>query len=81
VKIQVKLFAAARQAADREAVPIDLPDAATVADLRAAIARQFPALDATARHSLFAVNNRYADNATVIPPDAEIACIPPVSGG
>ncbi|MCL4201710.1 MAG: MoaD/ThiS family protein [Pirellulaceae bacterium] len=81
MKIQLKLFAAARQAVDRETVQIELPDTATVADLRAAIARQFPALDATARHSLFAVNNQYADDATALPPDAEVACIPPVSGG
>jgi molybdopterin converting factor small subunit len=30
---------------------------------------------------LFAVNGRYAEDATPIGPEAEIACFPPVGGG
>ena len=30
---------------------------------------------------MFAVDTRYADDATPIPPNADVACIPPVSGG
>jgi molybdopterin converting factor subunit 1 len=81
VKIQVKLFAAARQNAGRDTVEVELPEAGTVADLRAAIATQFPALDATARHCLFAINNQYVENDAGIPYGSEVACIPPVSGG
>jgi molybdopterin converting factor small subunit len=33
------------------------------------------------RHAMFAVNTDYAADDTVIPPRAEVACIPPVSGG
>jgi molybdopterin converting factor small subunit len=32
-------------------------------------------------HVVFAVNAEYADDASVIPPGASVACIPPVSGG
>jgi molybdopterin converting factor small subunit len=32
-------------------------------------------------HVLFAINAEYAGDATPIPAGAEIACIPPVSGG
>jgi sulfur-carrier protein len=81
MRTQVKLFAAARLAVNCEMILVDLPDEATVADLRAAIAEQFPALHAIASHSLFAVNNHYADDSTVIPHGAETACILPVSGG
>jgi molybdopterin converting factor subunit 1 len=81
VKIQVKLFAAARQVAGCETVCIELPESATVADLRTAIAARWPALDSTARHWMVAIDSDYASDSTVIPPDAEIACIPPVSGG
>ena len=79
--IRVKLFAAARQTAGREAVEVELPEAGTVADLRAAITTQFPALDTMVRHCLFAVNNQYVENDAVIPFESEVACIPPVSGG
>jgi sulfur-carrier protein len=81
VKIQVKLFAAAREAVGSHTVCVELPEAATAADLRAAIAARWPMLDSTVRHWLLAINNQYVNDTTVIPPDAEIACIPPVSGG
>jgi molybdopterin converting factor small subunit len=32
-------------------------------------------------HMLFAINAEYATDATIVPAGAEIACIPPVSGG
>ena len=81
MRISVKLFAAARQIAGRDAVEVELPDAATVAALRQAIAQQFPDLDRTARHCLFAVENQYADDSTILVTGSEVACIPPVSGG
>ncbi len=81
MKIQVKLFAAAREALGSQTVCVDLPQSATAADLRAAIAAQCPVLDSTVRHWLLAINHQYANDTTVIPADAEIACIPPVSGG
>jgi sulfur-carrier protein len=81
MKISVKLFAAARQIAGCEAIEVELPDGATVGQLRQAIARQFPNIDRTAEHCLFAVDNQYADNSTPLAPGSEVACIPPVSGG
>ncbi len=77
----VKLFALARQLAAADSVTVALPSAATVADLREALARQVPALAELMPHALFAVNARYAANGDAIPPDADLACIPPVSGG
>ena len=81
MRVEVRLFAAAQQAVQRPMIQVDIPDAATIGDLRKAIRAQFPEVEPTARHSLFAVNNEYADDSTLIPPGAEIACIPPVSGG
>jgi molybdopterin converting factor subunit 1 len=79
--IHVKLFAVAKQIADAESVELSLPREATVAAVRAALLERFPSLTNLARLLLFAVNGEYADDATVIPQDAEVACIPPVSGG
>jgi molybdopterin converting factor subunit 1 len=81
VKVQVKLFAVAKQLAGSETVEVELPAGATVAQLRAALAAQSPPLAHLASHAMFAINAEYAENSTPIPPAAEIACIPPVSGG
>lgn len=79
--VQVRLFAAARQLAQCELLELDLPPAATVAELRAALGRRVPALEQLLPHVLFAVNAEYASDQTRIPEAAELACIPPVSGG
>ena len=81
MKATVKVFALARQLAGQAALAVDLPPGATVADLRRAIADQHPALANLVAQALFAVNADYASDATSIPPDADLACIPPVSGG
>ncbi len=79
--VRVKLFAVAKQLAGRGELEVELPDGSKVVDLRAAIVEQFPALRDVLRHALIAVNTQYAANDLPIPQDAEVACIPPVSGG
>jgi molybdopterin converting factor small subunit len=79
--VHVKLFAAARQQAGSEVIAINVEEPATVAALRAAIAWQYPQLAPVLRSALFAVNADYAGETAAIPRDAEVACIPPVSGG
>jgi len=81
MKARVRLFAVARQLAGVDTIDVDLPRGATVSDLRDAIQSQFPDLAHLMRHTAFAVNTDYAQDETEIPDDAEIACIPPVSGG
>ncbi len=78
---RVRLFAVARQLAGSDSVDVELSDGATVADLRNAIQDQFPELAHVVRHVAFALNTEYAQDDTMIPDEAEIACIPPVSGG
>ena len=81
MKLQVHLFAAARQWAGAEAIALDLPAESNVADLRREMLARLPRLTAFGPQLRFAVNAQYADDATPIPPNADIACIPPVSGG
>jgi molybdopterin converting factor subunit 1 len=81
MKVNVKLFAVARQWADTEAVELELPESATVAQVRSALLESLPRLEQFGRQLRFAVNSEYADDSTPVPVDAEIACIPPVSGG
>jgi molybdopterin synthase sulfur carrier subunit len=75
------MFAVARQMVGREVVELQLPAAATVRQLRAALTAEVPALASLMPHLMFALNAEYASDDAVIPAGAEIACIPPVSGG
>ncbi len=75
------LFAGARELAGSGAVELDLPEPATVADLRSALAAQCPALGAILDRSAVAVDGRYAGPSDPVVPGAKVALIPPVSGG
>jgi molybdopterin converting factor subunit 1 len=77
----VQLFAVARQLAGRAVVEITLPTDATVGQLRQHLADEIPELAPLMGSMTIAVGTEYADDRTKIPAGAEVACIPPVSGG
>jgi molybdopterin converting factor subunit 1 len=81
MKVEVKLFARARDVAGADTVSVEVPDSAKVADLRAALALMFPELEPLVPNLLVAVDNQYADDETTLDDSTEIACFPPVSGG
>jgi molybdopterin converting factor subunit 1 len=81
MKIRVKLFAVARELAGRNELTLDLPDGATVRDLRDAVTATSPALSRIVPHALWAVNAEYATTDTQLTEQSEVALIPPVSGG
>jgi molybdopterin converting factor subunit 1 len=79
--VRVLLFARAREIAGRDAVEVELPAGATVAELREQIGREVPALANFARRCGVAVGGEYAVDGDAVPEGAEVALIPPVSGG
>jgi molybdopterin converting factor subunit 1 len=82
VRVTVRLFALARQQAGRAAVELDVPEPATVAALKHALTAEFPELALLVPQLMIAINADYvSDEERVIPPGAEVAAIPPVSGG
>jgi len=81
MKLQVKLFAGAKEACGTDCIEVTLPETARVADLRVQLAQQLPQLKPMADSLLVAVGTEYADDEKPIDPTAEIACFPPVSGG
>ena len=81
MNVQVRLFAAARQATRRDCISVEMPQGATVAQLRRRMEREFPELSGLLRHATFAINAEYSTDAGKILPHDEVACIPPVSGG
>lgn len=82
MRVSVRLFALARQRAGRAEVVLDVPDPATVAALKMAMAVAYPDLAPLIPQLMIAIDAEYAvDEASPIPPGAEVAAIPPVSGG
>ena len=81
MKVEVKLFAAARDVAGADSVSVEVPASAHVAALRAALVLKFPEMESLVPNLLVAVGNEYADDQTSLDASKEIACFPPVSGG
>jgi molybdopterin synthase catalytic subunit/molybdopterin converting factor small subunit len=80
--IRVRLFAVLRQRTGRESIEIQVSEGATVGDALAVLAAE-PGLDELLGRLpvRMAVNRDYADPATKLAPDDELALVPPVSGG
>jgi molybdopterin converting factor subunit 1 len=81
VNVRVRLFAVARELAGSDAVCLELPEGSTIAQLRARLAAEVPALAGVLPQVLFAVGSEYASDDFPIAAGREVACIPPVSGG
>ena len=60
---------------------VNLPDGITVGALKVMLQDQYPSITPVLPNVLIAVNREYALDDTIIPPEAEIALFPPVSGG
>ncbi len=81
MQVRVRLFAIAHQLAGESETVLELPEAATVGELRRQLAQQKPALQDILGFCAFAVSGEYADDTTKLSAQAEVACLPPVSGG
>ncbi len=81
MNVCVRLFAGARQAAGSGSIDLELPEAATIGELRRRLADEIPPLAGLLGQVMFAIDTEYATDSQEIPPGADVACIPPVSGG
>lgn len=81
MSIRVRLFAIARERAGASEVVLYLQQGATVADLRTALTAQVPALGPLLPNAMIALNAEYAADGQVVSDGADVAVIPPVSGG
>lgn len=80
-RIHVLFFASLKDRAGQAKVDLELPDYATVADLKELVIQRFPAVAPLIGHALVSVNQNYAYDRDLIPESAEVALFPPVSGG
>jgi molybdopterin converting factor small subunit len=81
MNVRVKLFAVAKELAGCDELSVELPDGAAIRDLRSAIVIVAPALARIVPHALWAEGAQYANDATPLNENSEVALIPPVSGG
>lgn len=77
----ILFFANLKDKAGTRKTSLDLPDRVTVHALKNILVGKYPSLESVLSHALVAINREYALDEDVIPPAAEIALFPPVSGG
>ena len=80
-EVRLLLFARARELAGTDALVLRLPPRASVAAALEAARRAAPQLADYIAHCRVAVNHAFEELDAEVPPGAELALIPPVSGG
>ncbi len=81
VTIRILFFARARDLAGADELTWNCPVGMKVSELKLQLAQQIPAIAPLLDYSAISINCDYANNSHEIPANAEIAIIPPVSGG
>lgn len=81
MNVQVLLFAQARERAGLARLALALAPGARVRDALEALERAHPGLAALRPHLAVAVNGTLARDGDALPDGAELALLPPVSGG
>jgi molybdopterin converting factor small subunit len=79
--VTVSLFARARELAGTDRVVLEIPPSGRVRDVKERLSLRFPQLAPLAPSLLVAVFDDYVCDDVLVPPCAEVACFPPVSGG
>ena len=78
---KILFFASLKEMAGERHITLDVPEGMSVGELRPILQNRLPELKLALEHAFIAVNREYAGDDLIIPPDAEIAVFPPVSGG
>jgi molybdopterin converting factor subunit 1 len=79
--VHVQLFARARDLAGTSRLTVELPEMATVGDLRRRLGEMMPQAVRLLELSAIAVDDELATDAQHLDSRSEIALLPPVSGG
>jgi molybdopterin converting factor subunit 1 len=81
MRIKVRLFARAKDLAGTDILNVEVKSGACVAELSRCLEEQTPALGTLLRQSAWAVDQEFAGMTTLLHDGAEVAVLPPVSGG
>ena len=80
-QVKILYFATLKDAAGVSQHTFSLPEGADVAMLKEKLSESYPKLELALPNAVIAVNQNFALDDMLIPPNAEIAIFPPVSGG
>ena len=80
-RVKLLFFATLRDRAGTKTMELNVPVDLTVQGLKDMISSEYPNLKESMSSVLITINREYAFDDAVIPPGAELAMFPPVSGG
>lgn len=80
-RVKLLFFATLRDRAGTKSIELEVPPDLTVQGLKDRISGEYPNLKESMKSVLITINREYAFDEAVIPPNAELAMFPPVSGG
>ena len=80
-RVKLLFFATLRDRAGTRSMELDVPEDLTIQGLKEKISVEYPNLKESMSSVLITINREYAFDEAVIPPNAELAMFPPVSGG
>ncbi len=80
-QVRVLFFATLKERAGVRETTLELPESATVGDLKRLLALRFPDLAEALPSSLVALKREFAFDDDPVPAGVEAALFPPVSGG
>ena len=80
-RVKLLFFATLRDRAGTKTMELDIPAELTVQGLKDKISKEYPNLKESMSSVLITINREYAFDDALIPPNAELAMFPPVSGG
>ncbi len=81
MRIEVRLFAQARERAGSARAHLELPDGSNVSDALSLLERTYPGLAELRPHLAVAVDGTLARTGEPLVEGCELALLPPVSGG
>jgi molybdopterin converting factor subunit 1 len=79
--VKLLFFATIRDRAGMKSLELDIPDDMTILQLKNKLADDYPKMKESLKSVLITINREYAFDEAIVPPTAEIAFFPPVSGG
>jgi molybdopterin converting factor subunit 1 len=80
-KIKLFFFATVRDRVGAKSMEMDIPLDMTIQGLKDKLSSDYPNLAESMPSVLFTINREYAFDDALVPPNAEVALFPPVSGG
>ncbi len=81
MNVSVRLFAGLHEIVGQRQVSVDLPEGASIGDLREKLSSDYPAIVPFLSTLVCAVNEEYIPSEHRLNEGDEVALIPPVSGG